>query len=132
MYSPAEVPSSTRAAPAKKRIWSTIGGISSDSTSAFGLPVFSLSTATSCSARASIASAIFNSASWRSGGVDLLLGGDRGRGEHLLGDGVDQLQFPPIERGRLSVDEIGQRLGHQLSFASSGCRANATDADASP
>ena len=69
MYSPAEVPSSTRAAPAKKRIWSTIGGISSDSTSAFGLPVFSLSTATSCSARASIASAIFNSASWRSDGV---------------------------------------------------------------
>ena len=30
MYSPAERPSSTRAAPAKNRIWSTIGGISSD------------------------------------------------------------------------------------------------------
>ncbi|CAM5660864.1 hypothetical protein SALBM217S_01497 [Streptomyces griseoloalbus] len=29
MYSPAERPSSIRAAPAKKRIWSTIGGISS-------------------------------------------------------------------------------------------------------
>ena len=31
MYSPADRPSSTRAAPAKNRIWSTIGGISSDS-----------------------------------------------------------------------------------------------------
>ena len=30
MYSPAERPSSIRAAPAKNRIWSTIGGISSD------------------------------------------------------------------------------------------------------
>ena len=30
MYSPLERPSSTRAAPAKNRIWSTIGGISSD------------------------------------------------------------------------------------------------------
>ena len=47
MYSPGERPSSTRAAPAKNRIWSTIGGISSDRVSATGLPVFSLSTATS-------------------------------------------------------------------------------------
>jgi hypothetical protein len=69
MYSPAEEPSSTRAAPAKNRIWSTIGGTSSESTSALGFPVFSLSTVTSSSARASIASAIFSSASWRSDGV---------------------------------------------------------------
>ena len=41
MYSPADRPSSTRAAPAKNRIWSTIGGISSDSVSPSGLPVFS-------------------------------------------------------------------------------------------
>ena len=41
MYSPAERPSSIRAAPAKKRIWSTIGGISSLRVSRSGLPVFS-------------------------------------------------------------------------------------------
>ena len=41
MYSPAARPSSTRAAPAKNRIWSTIGGISSLAVSACGLPVFS-------------------------------------------------------------------------------------------
>ena len=40
MYSPAERPSSMRAAPAKNRIWSTIGGISSDKVRAIGLPVF--------------------------------------------------------------------------------------------
>ena len=43
MYSPAALPSSTRAAPAKNRIWSTIGGISSLAVSACGLPVFSAS-----------------------------------------------------------------------------------------
>ena len=59
MYSPAARPSSTRAAPAKKRIWSTIGGISSLAVSARGLPVFSASSSTSSSACASIASAIF-------------------------------------------------------------------------
>ncbi len=35
------VPSSMRAAPAKNRIWSIIGGISSDAVSPSGLPVFS-------------------------------------------------------------------------------------------
>ena len=57
MYSPVALPSSTRAAPAKKRIWSTIGGISSDIVSPIGLPVFSLSMATSSSAFSSITSA---------------------------------------------------------------------------
>ena len=47
MYSPVALPSSTRAAPAKKRIWSHIGGISSLSVSPFGLPVFSASISTS-------------------------------------------------------------------------------------
>jgi hypothetical protein len=70
MYSPADLPSSTRAAPAKKRIWSTIGGISSDRVRATGLPVFSLSIAISSSAPASITSASFNSACCRSLGVD--------------------------------------------------------------
>ena len=41
MYSAGGPPSSTRAAPAKNRIWSTIGGISSLAVSAYGLPVFS-------------------------------------------------------------------------------------------
>ena len=70
MYSPADLPSSTRAAPAKKRIWSAIGGISSDAVSSFGLPVFSDSTSTSSAPRSSIASAIFSSARWRSLGVE--------------------------------------------------------------
>ncbi len=39
MYSPADRPSSTRAAPEKNRIWSIIGGISSDRVRATGLPV---------------------------------------------------------------------------------------------
>ena len=46
MYSPLARPSSTRAAPAKNRIWSTIGGISSDIVRPIGLPVFSDSMAT--------------------------------------------------------------------------------------
>ena len=39
MYSPAERPSSTRAAPAKNRSWSTAGGSSSLAVSSRGLPV---------------------------------------------------------------------------------------------
>jgi len=69
MYSPAERPSSIRAAPAKNRIWSTIGGISSDAVRASGLPVFSDSAFTSSSARASMASAIRSRARLRSAGV---------------------------------------------------------------
>ena len=80
MYSPAERPSSIRAAPAKKRIWSTIGGISSVRVSPSGLPVFSDSAATRSSARSSKASAIFSSAFWRSAGVMSRQAGKRGRG----------------------------------------------------
>ena len=69
MYSPGDLPSSTRAAPAKNRIWSTIGGISSDIVSETGLPVFSLSIATSSSAFSSITSASLSSAFCRSLGV---------------------------------------------------------------
>ena len=69
MYSPAALPSRTRAAPAKNRSWSTIGGISSLAVSAWILPVFSDSSAMSSSARASIASANFSRACWRSLGV---------------------------------------------------------------
>src|SRR5512132_1387378 len=69
MYSPAAFPSKTRAAPAKNLTWSTLGGSSSDAVSPIGLPVFSLSTATSSSARASIASAIRSNARCRSLGV---------------------------------------------------------------
>jgi len=70
MYSPVALPSSTRAAPAKKRIWSTIGGISSDIVKPMGLPVFSLSMATSSAAFSSITSANLSSARCRSLGVD--------------------------------------------------------------
>src|SRR6266705_2165647 len=69
MYSPAERPSSIRAAPAKNLIWSTIGGISSLAGSAIGLPVFCDSAATNSSALASIASAIRSRARLRSPGV---------------------------------------------------------------
>ncbi len=69
MYSPAARPSSTRAAPAKNRIWSTIGGISSAVVSASGLPVFCDSRATSSSACVSTASAILSRAFCRSDGV---------------------------------------------------------------
>src|ERR1700678_2121780 len=46
MYSPADLPSRWRAAPAKKRTWSTRGGISSARVTATGLPVLADSTRT--------------------------------------------------------------------------------------
>ena len=70
MYSPEDLPSSTRAAPAKNRIWSTMGGISSLRVNPTGLPVFSLSIATSSSALPSMTSASLSSAPCRSLGVD--------------------------------------------------------------
>ena len=69
MYSAAASPSRLRAAPAKKRIWSTIGGISSSMVSWKGFPVFSDSARTRSSARASRASAMRKSARLRSEGV---------------------------------------------------------------
>ena len=69
MYSPAERPSSSRAAPAKNRIWSTAGGISSSRVSCTGLPVLRDSAATSSSARCSNASAMRSRARCRSAGV---------------------------------------------------------------
>ena len=68
-YSPLARPSRTRAAPAKKRSWSTHGGSSSSAVIWIGLPVFSDSTRTNSSARDSSASAIFSSAFCRSAGV---------------------------------------------------------------
>ena len=68
-YSPADRPSSTRAAPAKNRKWSELGGISSSSIACVGLPVSLTSTAAISSDRASIASAILSSAVARSWGV---------------------------------------------------------------
>ena len=69
MYSPAARPSSTRAAPAKKRNWSTIGGTSSAMVTGIGLPVFSDSSATSSSALASTRSAMASMAFCRTDGV---------------------------------------------------------------
>ena len=69
MYSAAARPSSTRAAPAKNRIWSSIGGISSERVKASGLPVLRPSAATKSSARASMASAKRHSIRLRCEGV---------------------------------------------------------------
>ena len=69
MYSPADRPSSTRAAPAKNRIWSSAGPSSSESVRPRGLPVLATSAATSSSPRDSNASAILFSAFCRSAGV---------------------------------------------------------------
>ncbi len=69
MYSPADLPSSRRAAPAKNRKWSTPIGSSSDAVSPIGLPVSFDSTRTNSSERFSSASAILSSAFIRSCGV---------------------------------------------------------------
>src|SRR6266545_8043364 len=69
MYSPVDRPLRIRAAPAKKRIWSTIGGSSSSMVSWKGLPVFSTSSRTSSSPRSSSASASLARARLRSAGV---------------------------------------------------------------
>src|SRR5690349_7949407 len=69
MYSPADLPSRIRAAPAKKRKWSEAYGISSSMVIWIGLPVSRHSTLLISSARASIASAILSNAAARSCGV---------------------------------------------------------------
>src|SRR3954447_10664413 len=68
MYSPADLPSSTRAAPAKKRMLSTQTGISSFAYES-GLPRLRDSSSASSSACCSIASASLSSISPRSPGV---------------------------------------------------------------
>ena len=133
MYSPALRPSSRRAAPAKNRIWSTIGGISSDSVSAIGFPVFSLSSAIRSAALASTASAIRYSARLRSlgvesfhsskaaaaarhGGVDVGRGGQRRGGVGLTGGRVDDVRRLPVGRIELlAVDEVLDDAGHGVS-----------------
>ena len=70
MYSPAARPSIVRAAPAKKRSWSAITGISSSTTALRGLPASAASRSAISSPRSSIRSAIRSSARARSpGGV---------------------------------------------------------------
>ena len=126
MYSPVERPSSSRAAPAKNRIWSTIGGISSDRVSAIGLPVFWLSISTSSSAWLSSTSAIASMAFCRSDGVvsrqpskasaaaayarstSFVRGQGRGP-EDRAGGGVDQVGGAAVDRvDRLAVHEVAQ------------------------
>ena len=58
-----------RAAPAKKRIWSTIAPISSSLTACSGLPALTASSSANSSPRASSASAILSSACARSPGT---------------------------------------------------------------
>ena len=128
MYSPADRPSSTRAAPAKKRNWSTAGGSSSLGGE---LPAAcrccGTSASTSSAARASTASASLSSARCRSAGVvsrqRLERGGggapsprprppapETGRlGEDLAGGRVDQVGVAAVDRvDVLAVDEIAQ------------------------
>ena len=69
MYSPADLPSNIRAAPAKNRIWSTIGGISSAMVTWLGLPVLRPSASTSARAFFSTSSAKSSSAFCRTDGV---------------------------------------------------------------
>src|SRR5215471_14159835 len=69
MYSPADRPSSSRAAAAKNRSWSTDGGSSSDRVRPTGLPVFLHSASVSSRARFSTASANLSIARLRSDGV---------------------------------------------------------------
>src|SRR5258708_7564751 len=69
MYSPAARPSSGRAAPAKKRKQSAMGGISSDFVAPRGLPTFSDSMRASSSPCSSIALASLSRRSLRSRGV---------------------------------------------------------------
>lgn len=69
MYSPADRPSNSRAAPAKKRNSSTAGGSSSSAVSWRGLPVLRTSASTRSAARASTASASLSRAFCRSAGV---------------------------------------------------------------
>ena len=100
MYSPADLPSSIRAAPAKNRIWSTIGGISSDMVSATGLPVFSHSAATNSSAARleRVGDAQQRQAALGGGGVAPALEGRGGRGN----GGVD-LGFAGDRRGGVDL-----------------------------
>ena len=69
MYSPAALPSTTRAAPAKNRMLSTVNS-TSKSAVPFGLPTFACSRLERVSASPSMASAKANSAFDRSCGVD--------------------------------------------------------------
>ena len=69
MYSPAARPSTVRAAPAKKRSWSTIGGISSSNVTWRGLPASLVSQSVISSARSWNASASLRRSSWRWDGV---------------------------------------------------------------
>ena len=98
-----------------------------------GLPVFCDSTATSSSARSSIASAIRSSARWRSLGVVSRHSSNaraaswnaastsasprqRGGREHLAGAGIDQLGRLAVGGGDpLAVDEVGDLDAHRSS-----------------
>ena len=131
MYSAAARPWRLRAAPAKKRIWSTMGGISSSMVSWKGLPVFSDSARTRSSARASRASAIRMSARLRSEGVvrfhevkasaatprawSMSAGpGDGGLGEGLARTWVDQGCAGPVLGVAIGAPDEVLQLPHAV------------------
>ena len=136
MYSAAARPSRLRAAPAKKRIWSTIGGISSSMVSWKGLPVFSHSARTRSSARASRASAMRMRARLRSDGVvrrqDVKasrrhaqgvvdVGGPRDGclGEGLTRAGVDEGCAGPVLGVEVGAPDEVLQLAHAAPFLAS-------------
>ena len=133
MYSPAAVPSSTRAAPAKKRIWSHIGGISSSIVSCFGLPVLRRldvhellgallervgdpQQGALALGRRGVAPALERARRVLEGGVDVGLARQRRGGVDLAGAGIDQLGRLAARRGHaLAVDEVRDLFAHGVS-----------------
>src|ERR1039457_4286141 len=121
MYSPAERPSSIRAAPAKNRIWSTIGGVSRprlpgvlrrglDDRAGPGLDrVRDPQQCEAALGRGVVPPVREGLRGRRDRGVDLDLAGDRRGGEYLAGARVDQLG-PAVERhvSPVSADEVAQ------------------------
>ncbi|WP_409496188.1 hypothetical protein [Amycolatopsis sp. cmx-11-12] len=97
MYSPADRPSRTRAAPAKNRNWSTIIGSSSAAVSAIGLPVFDEHEAVRAR-------------------FDVFGSGDGGGAIRATGDGIDDVgDLARVGSGVLTADEVLQLL-HESSW----------------
>ena len=133
MYSPADLPSSTRAAPAKKRIWSHIGGTSSvrrqlhrlarvlrlDRDELVGALLDRVGDPQQRAlalARRRVAPLLERALGVLERGVDVGLPRQRGGREHLAGAGVDQLGRLAVGGGDpLAVDEVGDLDAHGSS-----------------
>ena len=129
MYSPVALPSSSRAAPAKKRSWSTIGTSSSLRVSPSGLPVFSrldggelvrprlhrvgqLQQGQLAHGGRGPAPVLEGLGGGAQRVLDVLGAGDRRQGDHLLGDRVDDLAGLAADGvHRLAADDVAQDAG---------------------